>query len=252
VLASLRRVHFGYVQVEELVRSLLDQLRERPLEAQGYGPANLVALLHLLRGDLCGLDLSLLAIRGASLQGAEMQDADLSGATLQSCVFTEIFDAISAVAISPNGQYWAATSRREGVRLWEVGGQTLYRLWRAHMDRIRALTFSPDGRQLATGSWDNTAKLWDVESGALLWSDWKASSIPSVAFTPDGSLLATSGGNVAMIHLCDRLESERAAARQWRLRWTHPRVGNTEHKVSHLHPDLPRAYELGHGTGLCP
>ncbi len=48
--------------MEELLHSLLDQLPERPLEAQGYGPANLVALLHMLRGDLYGLDLSLLAL----------------------------------------------------------------------------------------------------------------------------------------------------------------------------------------------
>ena len=119
VLVRLRRVHFGHAQVEELLRSLLDHLRERPLEAQGYGPANLVALLHMLRGDLRAINLSRLAIRGVYLQGAEMQDADLSGATLQSCVFTETFDAISAVAISPNGQYWAATSRRGEVRLWD-------------------------------------------------------------------------------------------------------------------------------------
>jgi Pentapeptide repeats (8 copies) len=84
--------------VEELLHSLLDQLPERPLKAQGYGPANLVTLLYMLRGDLRGLDLSLLAMRGASLQGAEMQDADLSGATLQSCVLTETFDVISAVS----------------------------------------------------------------------------------------------------------------------------------------------------------
>jgi len=80
VFARLRRVHFRHAQVEEMLRSLLDQLRERPLEAQGYGPANLVALLYVLRGDLRGLDLSQLAIRGASLQGVEMQDATLSGA----------------------------------------------------------------------------------------------------------------------------------------------------------------------------
>ncbi len=62
VLACFRRIHLGHIQVEELVRSLLDQLRERPLEAQGYGPADLLALLHMLRGDLRGLDLSLRAL----------------------------------------------------------------------------------------------------------------------------------------------------------------------------------------------
>ena len=60
--------------------SLLDQLRGWPQQSQGYGPANLVALLRLLRGHLRGLDLSRLALRGVSLQGVELQDATLAGA----------------------------------------------------------------------------------------------------------------------------------------------------------------------------
>src|SRR5207248_3797995 len=140
---------------------LFAQFRAEDAAKEGYGPANVITLLKELRGHLRGLDLSQLALRGAYLQGVQMQDADLSGAMLQSCVFTETFDAISAVAISPNGQYWAAAGRRGEVRLWEEGGQTLSRVWQAHTDRIRALTFSPDGRQLVTGSWDNTVKLWD-------------------------------------------------------------------------------------------
>ena len=57
------------------------QLRARADYAQGYGPANVLALLREQRGHLRGLDLSHLAIRGASLQGVEMQDAKLAGAT---------------------------------------------------------------------------------------------------------------------------------------------------------------------------
>src|SRR5712691_6279336 len=134
--------------VEEHLLRLLAQFRAEDAATQGYGPANVTSLLTELRGHLRGLDLSRLAIRGAYLQGVEMQDATLASSTLQSCVFTETFDAISAVAISPNGQYWAAAGRRGEVRLWEEGGQTLSRVWQAHTDRIRALTFSPDGRQL--------------------------------------------------------------------------------------------------------
>ena len=48
--------------------ALLDQLRELPPEAQGYGPGNLVNLLRLMRGDLRGIDLSGLTIRQAYLQ----------------------------------------------------------------------------------------------------------------------------------------------------------------------------------------
>jgi hypothetical protein len=102
--------------------SLLEQLRGWPQQSQGYGPANLVALLRLLRGHLRGLDLSQLSLRGVYLQGIEMQDARLSGTLMRESVFTEAFDAIWAVAISRSGQYWAAASKRGEVRVWREAG----------------------------------------------------------------------------------------------------------------------------------
>src|SRR5205807_5433078 len=75
LLAGLESVYQGRAEVEGQLRALLEGLRERAEEAQGYGPANLVALLRLLRGDLRGLDLSQLSLRGVYLQGVELQDA---------------------------------------------------------------------------------------------------------------------------------------------------------------------------------
>jgi len=74
---------------EAQVGVLLDKVHTWSEHAQGYGPANLLALLRELRGHLRGLDLSHLFIRGAYLQGVEMQDTTLAGATLQESIFTE-------------------------------------------------------------------------------------------------------------------------------------------------------------------
>src|SRR5436190_3709680 len=118
LLARLQSSVPGHVEVEPRLRSLLSEVRERALAVQGYGPANLVALLRRLRGDLRGLDLSHLALRGAYLQGVEMQDTTLAGARLCECVLTEAFDAITAVAISPSGKFWATGGRQGRVRVW--------------------------------------------------------------------------------------------------------------------------------------
>ncbi len=185
---------------------LLAQVRTWAEDTQGYGPANLVALLRVLRGDLRGLDLSHQVLRGMHLQGVEMQDANLSGALILDSVFNETFDVITAVAISSTGQYWAAAGRRGEVRVWEwvkEADQILHLAWQAHTDTTYALAFSSDGRTLVSGSWDDTIKLWEVASGALLWSSWHTNGVQSLAFVPGGSMLAT-GGNDATVRLWDR------------------------------------------------
>ena len=83
-----------------------------------------IFFVDVLRRNLTAAMRKCLSLRGVYLQGVKMQDTNLSGAKLQDSVFTEAFDAISAVAINPNGQYWAAASRRGEVRLWEAAGQT--------------------------------------------------------------------------------------------------------------------------------
>jgi len=188
-------------RVEEQLLALLRKLRAEDRTGQGYGPANVIALLKALRGDLQGLDLSRLAIRGTYLQGVQMQDANLSGTVMHESVFTEPFDAIWTVAISPSGQYWAAGSKRGEVRAWRVeqeAGQSLHLAWQAHTEFVWTLAFSPDERLLASGTPDGNLKLWDVESGALLWPGWHTRGNNRLAFSPEGDLLASAGGDATV------------------------------------------------------
>jgi WD40 repeat protein len=178
-------------RIEEQCLSLLRHMRMEDGTSQGYGPANVIALLKALRGDLRGLDLSRLAIRGSYLQGVDMQDATLAGAVMCECVFTQTFDAISAVAISKSGQSWAALSRRGEMRVWREEGKLLHLAWQAHTNTTLALALSPDEHTLASGCEDGSLKLWDVESGALLWAGWHTQGTWCLAFAPNGSLLAS-------------------------------------------------------------
>ncbi len=191
LLERLRSVYPDTNALEKQLTQLLDQLRQRSVYAQGYGPANMLRLLRALRGNLRGLDLSHLMIRGADLQGVEMQDTNLSEATLQDTVFTEIFDVITTVAISLKGRYWAAASKRGEMEVWREAGRTLHRIWQAHTDQIWTIAFGPDERTLATGSQDGMIKLWDLEQGTLLWTGWHAGSVIRVVFSPDGRTLAS-------------------------------------------------------------
>src|SRR6266568_4861052 len=71
ILAGLRRSYPRRSALEECFLALLEELRSWEDSAQGYGPANLLALLRELRGHLRGLDLSQLSLRSASLQEIE-------------------------------------------------------------------------------------------------------------------------------------------------------------------------------------
>jgi WD40 repeat protein/transcriptional regulator with XRE-family HTH domain len=202
LLARLQGLYHGRAAVERQLQVVLDALRGQAEEVQGYGPANLVALLRLLRGHLRGLDLSHLALRGAYLQDVEMQDARLTGTLMRECVFREAFDVITALAISRSGQYWAAISRRGEVRVWNGVGQRLHLAWQAHTENTFALAFSPDERLLATGSHDGSVKLWEVASGTLIWSGWQTKATICLAFSPDGRLLA-GGGHDTTVRIWD-------------------------------------------------
>jgi WD40 repeat protein/transcriptional regulator with XRE-family HTH domain len=202
LLAQMRSVFRERTEVEGHLLELLNHLRAQADYAQGYGPSNMLALLRQQRGHLRSLDLSQLSIRGAYLHGVEMQDASLARASLRETVFNEAFDITWAVAISRNGQYWAAASRRGEARVWREEGKLLHLAWQAHTDTVRALAFSPDGATLATGSWDGNIKLWDIESGALLWTTGVTDNIECLIFAPDGRTLA-SGGDDATIQFWD-------------------------------------------------
>jgi WD40 repeat protein/transcriptional regulator with XRE-family HTH domain len=202
LLGQLRRRYQAREELEQRLLALLSRLRERADYAQGYGPANILALLLLLRGHLRSLDFSQLVLRGVDLQGVQMQDANLSGALLHEGFLTETFDAIFAVAISRSGRYWAAGSKQGEVRIWRKPDEILLRVWQAHPDIVMSLAFSPDERTLATGTLDGSLKLWDVERGTLLWSSWQKKGTACLAFAPNGRLLA-SGGRDATVRLWD-------------------------------------------------
>jgi len=99
-------------------------------------------------------------------------------------VWMATFGAIWAVAISQDGMYWAAGSRRGEIWVWIE--QRLHLTWQAHADVVRALSFSPDGRHLSSAGYDGLVNVWDVESGALLWTGSHTTYISGLAYSPDG------------------------------------------------------------------
>ena len=112
---------------------------------------------------------------------------------------------VEAVAYSPNGTLVASGSELE-IKLWRAPDGVLTRTLTGHVS-VRGLAFSPDGQFLASagyewsfdanGQYSNTpsVRVWNVSDGSLAqtFSVPELVGVVSVAFSPDGRLIAAGG-----------------------------------------------------------
>ena len=65
------------------------------------------------------------------------------------------------------------------------------------------LAFSPDGASVATGASDGSVRLFDVDSETQTLVLHAPDAVRSVAFSPDGSLLASVDGTTVRVWALD-------------------------------------------------
>jgi WD40 repeat protein len=109
------------------------------------------------------------------------------------------------LAFSPHGMILATAVQDGSARLWDVAGGRAVALpfGGAAVQGVFSLAFSPDGAMLATGDYDGTVRLWSLATGRQVMpairaavpfavSGDPAGGVPGLAFSPDGTTLATS------------------------------------------------------------
>src|SRR6266550_2183716 len=95
------------------------------------------------------------------------------------------------VAFSSDGKSLLARSNRKArvYRLDAVDGKLKLA---GHDGAVTGLAFSPDGRRLASVGKDRAVRIWDTTKGELLWEHTLLGVGQTVAYSPDGFLLATA------------------------------------------------------------
>ena len=95
------------------------------------------------------------------------------------------------------------------ARLWDVStGKNLHVL-EGHEGFVNAVAFFPGGKLLVTGGEDGTIRVWDVATGRQLrkvqahqmgkrQDGDRRRDIFSLAFSPDGQMLASGGRDTAV------------------------------------------------------
>ncbi|KAE8306283.1 quinon protein alcohol dehydrogenase-like superfamily [Aspergillus transmontanensis] len=118
---------------------------------------------------------------------------------------------VLSVAFSSDSQLLVSGSKDRVVKLWGLSTGELCQTFKGHSTSILSVAFSSNGQLLASGSQDTTIKLWDPNTGELRQTlnsyplpllpvfsppgpllKGYIYSVNSVAFSPDGRLLASS------------------------------------------------------------
>jgi WD40 repeat protein len=104
--------------------------------------------------------------------------------------------SVNGLAFHPSGHQFASAGTDGKLHVWDTHSGACLRTYTDHRGAVTGVAYDPKGRWLAsTGGNNGTAHVYDANTGALhrTLRGGEGRPLSAVAFTPDGSRLATVG-----------------------------------------------------------
>ena len=109
--------------------------------------------------------------------------------------------AVTAVAVTPDGQWAITGSWDRTVKVWDIARGVEEASLKGSTAGVTAVAVTPDGQKAVTGSWDGKVKVWDILRRVEIASlGGHTGEVLAVAVTPDGQWAITgSWDGTAMV-----------------------------------------------------
>lgn len=123
-----------------------------------------------------------------------LNSSDTIAQRLETVVQRGHYEAVKAVAFTPDGKHLLSGSRDKTIKLWDLSTGHEIRSYLGHKSTINDLAVTSDGKFFVSGSADYTAKLWNIFTGELVRSfQGHSNYLTSIAISQDENYLLTGG-----------------------------------------------------------
>jgi WD40 repeat protein/uncharacterized protein YegL len=109
-------------------------------------------------------------------------------------ITTSNLEYVGGLSFSPDGLMLATAHSNSTIRLWDTYTGNLINEIANIQQGVMCLAFSSNSSLLASGNFNGIIKLWNPLTGQNINTLFGTGSIYSLAFSPDGSMLTSSGG----------------------------------------------------------
>jgi hypothetical protein len=125
-------------------------------------------------------------------------EADAAGMRPPRQRFAGHTQAVTCVALTPDGRRALSGSEDGTVRLWDVPtGQSL-RIFRGHVPRVVAVAISADGKRGLSADEGTLVRLWNLETGEVVNRFDSPNGVAALALSADGKRVLCGCASVAM------------------------------------------------------